>query len=554
MKNFSIKKLFNLIIFALCLTLIITSFAFAQSGDPSDLIDEYPSPIFTDLTINDSLNANEALFKGKIIFENVIEVFASASFKEGVIFKKEIDVKTHILNTSVDEAGDGKPVFVKDYLLVEGDIKGLNNLIVEGEITANSINMGEMFTVTRSEQFWANSLSLDVQEIACSKGETIACSFEPCSLKNQLDLNKSIETKKIELIRYIEENFNMDIDTNVDYDLASPSGIKEFLPQSTQQTFINILNHSDIYGEPLTDEDSIIVQINGITVALAPYKHDNLTMDDGSVEVVIMGRDNSDMTNNLFSFEWINEQLGDANNDELKMNIYIYDASEEAWFEARPSPNPVFENNEISTINSLELIVLNPTLEDVMNHIQFIKNFNMESIKNTLLGKLFELLFDLNEILKDDCISLDGIALNEEANYHDYLFERIKNIESIENEILKFFGIGELALHLGELLKIAVSEQYDGIMQNYQTPHSFLKNTERGKICVGGVYNSSSFVNISYYLNASCFNPSAKKKTNAVKADVVKENEIKAEEVTETEINTAEVTEIQKIMYKMISP
>lgn len=597
MKHFSIKKLFNLIIFALCLTLIITSFAFAQSGDPSDLIDEYPNPIFTDLTINDSLNANEALFKGKIIFENVIEVFASALFKEGVIFEKEIDAKTHIFNTSVDEAGDGKPLFVKDDLLVEGEIKGLNNLIVEGEIkgsnkitakssevlnsssdnsqtniinvedyihnssedesgnnnplvvnddlrvlgeiTADSINMGEMFTLVSTEKKVVNPEDADTTTLEC-EGEMISCSFEPCFSPynfNQEEISfESIETNKATLVKYMEENFGLNL--NIDYGLADPREIKESLATSTQQTFINILNHSDIYGEPLKYDDSVILQINDTTIGFAPYKDYPLINDDGSFTITAFGNDGTDITINYHKFDLINEKLYDEDGDKVEMNIYIYDASEEAWFEARPSSNPVFENNGISTINSLELIVLNPRFEDLGDNPLLIKNLDLTPIQNTSLGKLLEFFINLpDEIIKNDnCITLD------EGIYYDYLSARINNIVNIETEIVKFFEIGKLLLHLLELEELSASQPDARWMQNYHSPYATLKNTERGKICVGGVYNSSSFVNIAYYLNASCFDPSA----NIIQADT--------EYARATEISTAEITELQKTMYKIISP
>jgi len=584
MKNFSIKKLFNLIIFALCLTLIITSFAFAQSGDPSDLIDEYPSPIFTDLTINDSLNANEALFKGKIIFENVIEVFASALFKEGVIFEKEIDAKTHIFNTSVDEAGNGNPLFVKDDLLVEGEIKGLNkitaksseflnsssynsqtniinveehiynssedeagnnnplvvndDLLVLGKITADSINMSEMFTVVSTEKKVVNPEDADTTTLEC-EGEMISCSFEPCFSPynfNQEEISfESIETNKATLVKYMEENFGLNL--NIDYGLADPREIKESLATSTQQTFINILNHSDIYGEPLRDDDSVILQINDTTIGFAPYKDNSLIDDGGSFTITAFGNDGTDITRNYHKFDLINEKLDDEDGDKVEMNIYIYDASEEAWFEARPSSNPVFENNGFNTINSLELIVLNPRLEDLGDNILLIKNYDLTQ-QTDQFHKLLEFFINLNdEIIKNDnCITLD------EGSYYDYLSARINNIVNIETEIVKFFEIGKLLLHLLELEELSASKPDARWMQNYHSPYATLKNTERGKICVGGVYNSSSFVNIAYYLNASCFDPSA----NIIQADT--------EYARATEINTAEVTEFQKIMYKMISP
>ena len=595
MKHFSIKKLFNLIVFALCLTLIGTSFAFGQSGDPSDLIDEYPSPIFTELTIDDSLNANEALFKGKIIFENVIEVLASALFKEEVIFENEVDAQTHIFNTSVDEAGDGNPLFVKDDLLVEGEIKGLNNLIVEGEIkgldkitakslkvenayaensqtniinveeyifnssedeagnnnplvvnddllvlggiTADSINMGEMFKLVRSELIEVKPQDAVVATLECG-GEMISCSFEPCFSPynfNQEEISfESIETNKATLVKYMEENFGLNL--NIDYGLADPREIKESLATSTQQTFINILNNSDIYGEPLRDDDSVILQINDTTIGFAPYKNNPLIDDGGSFTITVMGRDG---TNNLPKFDWINEELG----DEVEMNIYIYDASEEAWFEARPSSNPVFENNGISTINSLELIVLNPRFEDLGDNPSLIKNLDLTPIQNTSIGKFLEFFINVNdEIIKNDnCITLD------EGSYYDYLSARINNIVNIEIEAVKFFEIGKLLLHLLELEELSASERDARWMQTYHSPYATLKNTEKGKICVGGVYNSSSFVNIAYYLNASCFDPSAK----IVKSDT---EYARATEINTAEINTAEVTEFQKIMYKMISP
>ena len=133
-----------------------------------------------------------------------------------------------------------------------------------------------------------------------------------------------------------------------------------------------------------------------------------------------------------------------------------------------------------------------------------LEDIDLSTIEDTSLGKFIIFLLNLNDEINNHnpCIALDS-----ENHFFDYIASKVTYITSLNEDVFMYFELGKLALQVLEFYELSSSSYDSRWLMNYHAMHAFPDQYRTS--CMGGTFNSSSFLEIGYYLDAVCFDPSA---------------------------------------------
>ncbi len=533
MKNLSIKKLFKFVIFALCLTLIGTSFAFALGID--DIADKWPSPTFTDLTLQNDLKIyGNIIDGGGVDDDDIIEVATGTLYVKGKLLVEKVasfyggltvDGNINVDRNGIFNIGDLSFMDTPTVNITKGLGKGnviINGVTVDGELLVDKgIYQNGGDTVLINDNLQADG------DIISPGGNIIA-------------EQGTLEAQNLELAQDAEIDGELHVGETISNHTSDTVTVKNNLNVENTITAKVIGNSyigkSDIYTiKPLSLGEGSYTCPSGFAQSchIEPCKIERKLFVEQIIE------------SNLASFAiFLKTQIDKfdiklSNNDDCEVcEIPPSEAITTTTAEVTAEMAAPAEAIEFSNTNNAARIELEPsnlaapaetittTTAEVISsaemaapaeEIEFSNTNNaanqptpeeelkaglaeLKGIEKTLLGKLIIFFLTADESIQSNTPCLSG-------NLFEYIGEKTGNLKSFKsNPVFIVSGLAELALIALELIESAETDYWESryLHSMYATPIY-----DEGVIaCEGGAYNSSHFLEIGFNITAVCFDPS----------------------------------------------